>query len=824
MTSKGPSLFLLVLTFCWSGVAGADPAYQKPPKEILDVMHAPPPPRALLSPTNDRLLLAHWTRYDRISDLAEPMLRLAGVRVNPRNNAPHGASYSIGLSLRKLADPAEKTVTLPAGARIGGIRWNAGGTQVAFTNTTTTGVELWVLDPTTARARRLPGLSLNPMLGSFLQWMPDGKTLLVKLVPRERKAAPAAPPVPPGPRVEDSAGGAGASSTYEARDLLKGPHDADLFDHYGSAQLALVDARSGKVTRLGKPAVFSSVSPAPGGRHLLVERVSRPYSYLRAFPRFPREVEVWGTDGQLIERLASLPLAEQVPIDGVVVGPRGHGWRPTAPATVIWAEALDGGDPKKKVPHRDRVMQKPMAGTPAELLKTEHRFAGMEWMESGGQVLVHEFDRDRRWRRTFLLNADDRSTSPRLVWDMSADERYAAPGSPVYKMLPTGTFAVQRHDDWIYLEGQGASPQGDRPFLDRLNVKTLATERLFRSQPGSLEGFVALVDPAAGTFLSRRESPKEPSNLFLRTLARSAGKAAAGESAWTSTSVPVTRYTDPTPQIRGITKKLVTYKRADGVPLSFTLYLPPEYKPGTRLPTMLWAYPLDYTDKAVAGQVEGSADQFTTIVGTSPLFFLLRGYAVLQNVAMPVVGPVRTVYDTFVEQIVANAKAAIDKGVELGVVDPDRVGVAGHSHGALMTANLLAHSDLFRAGIARSGAYNHTTRPFGFQNEKRTLWEAREVYTRLSPVIQADKIDEPLLLIHGEVDVNPGTVPMQSEKLYEALRGVGATVRLVMLPHESHGYTARESVEHVVHEMLTWFDRHVKNARPRAPKAVTANR
>ena len=401
---------------------------------------------------------------------------------------------------------------------------------------------------------------------------------------------------------------------------------------------------------------------------------------------------------------------------------------------------------------------------------------------------------------------------------MSADERYKNPGNPVYKTLPTGARAVIRHQDWIYLDGQGATPQGNRPFLDRLNVKTLATERLFRSQAGGVEAVVSMLDPAAGTFLSRRESPTEPPNLWLRTLAAPAGgkTASAGETAWTSTSAPVTRYPDPTPQIRGITKKLVTYKRADGVPLSFSLYLPPDYKAGTRLPTLLWAYPLDYADRSVAGQVAGLADLFTTIAGSSPLFFLLRGYAVLMDVAMPVVGPPLTVYDSFVEQLIANAKAAIDKGVELGVVDRERVGIGGHSHGALMTTNLLAHSNLFRAGIARSGAYNHTTRPFGFQNEKRTLWEAQQVYSRLSPIIQADKIDEPVLLIHGEVDVNPGTVPMQSQKLFEALRGVGGTVRLVMLPHESHGYSAQESIEHVVHEMISWFDRHVKNARPRA--------
>jgi dipeptidyl aminopeptidase/acylaminoacyl peptidase len=355
-----------------------------------------------------------------------------------------------------------------------------------------------------------------------------------------------------------------------------------------------------------------------------------------------------------------------------------------------------------------------------------------------------------------------------------------------------------------------------------LNLRTFKTERLFRSDRSSYEYFVAWLNPAAGTFITRRESPADPPNFFARTLAKKPLKdAPQGEASRSSTSRAITRFPNPTPQLSGITKRLVTYKRADGVPLSFMLYLPPGYKPGTRLPTVVWAYPLDYAEQGVAGQIEGSSQVFTTIRGTSELFFLLQGYAVLDDAAMPVVGPPETAYDTFPEQIVANAKAAIDKAVELGVADPERVGVGGHSHGALMTANLLVYSDLFRAGIARSGAYNHTMRPFGFQNERRTFWQARDTYIKLSPVLQADKINEPLLLIHGELDQNPGTVPMQSEKLYEALRGIGKTVRLCMLPYESHGYTALESTEHVLYEMLSWFDGYVKNAPPRAKQPDT---
>jgi len=820
MNAKRHVLFVIgaIAVAVCAGAAFAQQKYEKPPQEILDVLNAPLPPTPFLSPTRDMVAFAQPMVYPSISDLAEPMLRLAGVRINPRTNAERSRIYYwTALTLKRISDGAEFPVALPVGVRrIGPLDWNAAGTMFTFTNEAADGVELWVVEAATQKVRQIPGLHLNPLLGSEVQWMPDQKTLLIKTIPADRGAPPQAPIVPPGPKIQESLGVSAASSTYEARDVLKNPHDADLFDYYTTSQLALVNGITGAVTQIGKPAVYGQVSASPGGAYLLVERIHRPYSYLVAYYRFPKEVEVWTTAGDLAETAASLPLAEQVPIDGVPTGPREHMWLPTQPATLLWAEALDGGNPKTKVPNRDRLMLKPVGGTAAEFFKSVERVGNVQWIEKGGLALVSDYDPDRHWTRTFIINADSPAVTPRLLWDMSSDELYKHPGFPVYRVLPTGAFTILQDRDWIYLRGIGSSPEGDRPFLDRLNLRTLKAERLFRSDRESYEYFLAWLNPAAGTFITRRESPTEPPNFFARTLAKNPLKGAAeGEAGWASTSRAVTKFPNPFPQLSGITKRLVTYTRADGIPLSFMLYLPPGYKEGVRLPTVVWAYPLDYAEKGVAGQISGSSKEFTTIRGSSELFFLLQGYAVLDDAAMPVVGPPETAYDTFPEQIVANAKAAIDKAVELGVTDPDRVGVGGHSHGALMTANLLIYSDLFRAGIARSGAFNHTMRPFGFQNERRTYWQARDTYVKLSPVLQADKLNEPLLLIHGEIDQNPGTVPMQSEKLYEAVRGVGGTVRLVMLPYESHGYAARESIEHVLYEMLTWFDRYVKNAKPR---------
>ena len=467
---------------------------------------------------------------------------------------------------------------------------------------------------------------------------------------------------------------------------------------------------------------------------------------------------------------------------------------------MVWAEALDEGDPSKDVPYRDRIrmLAAPFKGEPVELAVTPDRYSGITWGRHEGIAFLRDYDRDRRWTRTTLINADNPGEPGRVVWERSIHDRYGNPGTPVMRSLPNGHRVIWQDGNDIFLSGSGATPQGDRPFLDRFDLTTFKSERLFQCDDTSYESLVGLVADDASRFITRHGTPRDPPNYFLRSSAGS--------------KLRLTDFADPMPQLREIRKQLVTYEREDGVQLSFTLYLPPGYQAGKRLPTVVWAYPREYNDPATAGQVSGSTNRFTRILGPSHLFFLTQGYAILDRATMPVVGDPQTANDTFVEQIVSSAKAAIDKAHEMGVTDRDRVGVGGHSYGAFMTANLLAHCDLFRAGIARSGAYNRTLTPFGFQNERRTFWEAPHIYFKMSPFMAADKINEPILLIHGEADNNSGTFPIQSKRLYQAIRGNGGSARYVTLPHESHGYAARESIEHTLYEMITWFDTHVKGA------------
>ena len=806
--------------------------YNHPPKNILDVMRAPSPPQPAVSPTHDSILLVSWQDYPSISRVATPFLRLAGARVEPRNHSKHDTPGGYGITpcatgfdlvhiaggaAGGAADAAQIHVALPSGACPGEPVWSADGKRFAFVNIATESVELWVGDAKSGEVHQVPGARLNPMLDDEMQWMPDQKMLLVKLVPEGMGAPPPEPIVPIGPSIQETEGQKGQSSTYENRDTLNNKHDEDVFDYYAASQLALVDTATLVITPIGKSGNYESLDPAPDGQHILVNAIHKPYSYVTTYDRFPKEVEVWDVSQRssvTSHTIASLPLADRVPIHGVPLGPREFSWRATDPATLVWAEALDGGDWNVNVPARDKVMllKAPFTAPAVEITRSEQRYVGFAWSEQPRTALMNEYDNNRHWRKTFIVDLDGPQQKPRLLWDLSTDENYANPGHPVRRQLANGSWVIRQDGDSIYLAGVGSSPDGDRPFLDRLDLKTLKSERLFRSEKTCYERFLSFTGADTRTFLTWHQSPADPPNAFTRTLGKSV-TAPAGEATFASTSMALTHIPDPTPEVRAIKKRLVKYKRADGLDLSFTLYTPPGYQEGTRVPTILYAYPLDYADASTAGQVTGSQETFTQLYEYRLL--LLGGYAIIDDASFPIIGDPKKAYDTYMEQLVADAKAAVDKAVQLGVADPDRIGVTGHSHGALMTANLVAHSDLFRAGVATSGSYNKTLTPFGFQNERRSVWEATDVYLKVSPFFVADKIKTPLLIMHGAEDANPGTTPLQANKLYEAIRGNGGTARLVVLPHEPHWYTAMESNEQLVYEMLRWFDKYVKNAPAR---------
>ena len=793
--------FVFVAAFIFVCTAGSaafgQGSYKQPPKEIMDVLSAPAIPGTSISPTRDKIAIQVPLRYPPISDLAQPMLRLAGTRVNPNTNGPHLQFYVVSVRFKNVADGKEVDLAVPQGAKIINLQWAPDGKHAAFGNVTSSGVELWIADTSTGKANRVKNVYVNTAFGGF-GWE-NSNELSALLVPASRGPAPAYQNLTPNePNIQETTGRRGAIATFQ--DLLKTPNDEKLYEYYATSQLALIDV-NGKVRNIGQSTIFADASFSPDGKYVYVSRIQRPYSYQVPANRFPKQVEVWDSGGKVVQKFPDVPLQESIPSGGVQTGPRQVGWIPVEPSTLIWAEALDGGDPRTKAAFRDKLMKlpAPFNGSPTEMLQIQNRYQGRAFGERDGLMFYYDFNRDTQKRRMFVTDYRNPSVS-KVIYDLNVNDRYNDIGTPVTKQLPNGVTVVRQNGDEIFLSGNGASTQGDRPFFRRMNLKTLKVEEIFRSGAEEYESFAGMIDDSGQNFFTRKESVTAPPNIFIRTA---------------SASRAITDFNDPAPQLRGITKQLVKYKRADGVDLSFTLYLPPNYKEGTRLPTIVWAYPESFTDGSVAGQVTGSTNRFTQIAGISHLFLLLEGYAILDNTSMPIVGPALTKNDTFVKQVVDSAQAAIDKAVEMGVTDRDRVGVGGHSYGAFMTANLLAHSDIFRAGVARSGAYNRTLTPFGFQDEERNFWEATKIYTDVSPFFYANKINEPILLIHGEADNNQGTFPIQSERLFAAIQGNGGTARLVMLPFEAHGYSAKESTEHTLYEMVQWFDKYVKNAKPR---------
>jgi dipeptidyl aminopeptidase/acylaminoacyl peptidase len=805
-----PALTIYALFALSSSSFAESVSYRMPPKGITDIADAPPTPEVILDPTGRFLLVLERPALSSIAELSREELRLAGIRFHPSTNARSRRNVAISARILRLADGSERAVQgLAEAPRIDDASFSPDGAHFAFTHTTDGGMELWVAGIATATAKRIAS-DLNGVFEDVYRWRSDSRTLVVRTIPKGRGEGPAAPGVPSGPVVQETTGEAAAAWTYQ--DLLETPHDEDLFEHYGTAQIVEVDL-DGKSTMVGAPALASRAEPSPDGSLLLVERLERPFSYLVPYERFAKRVEVWERSGKLVREVARIPLAENVPLgrNAVALGPREIQWRPDEDGTLFWVEAQDGGDPKAQASVRDKLFSfsAPFDSEPRELASFGLRFGEAFWGE-GPLALVREWWWADRRERLWKLDPTEGGSSPKLLFDYSYEDRYRVPGRPMTEKNARGfeVLLTAGSGKTLFLTAEGASPEGDRPFVDALDVSSGKTMRIFQSEAPYYEEPVAFVHVDSRTLLTRRESPNDPPNYILRSLSDGAIQA-------------VTRFPHPYPGLVGASRELVRYARADGVQLSATLHLPPGYSPEKGgLPLFVWAYPIEFKSADAAGQVTESPYRFPRVTWGSPLYWLAEGWAIMENATMPIVGEGdKEPNDSYVEQLVSSAQAAVDEAARRGVADPERAAIGGHSYGAFMTANLLAHSDIFRAGVARSGAYNRTLTPFGFQAEQRTFWEAPEVYFKMSPFMHADQVNEPILLIHGEADNNSGTFPIQSQRLFHALKGHGAKARLVLLPHESHGYRARESVMHTLWEMNDWLEKYVKNAPPR--KATT---
>lgn len=799
-------LHYFLFFFCSIGaVAQGGLTYQEPPKEIKELVDAPLAPSVRIDDDGENVVLLYRNAYKTIAELSEEELRLGGLRINPVTNIGSRTTFYNNLKVKKAFEKNAKQVSgLPENSRLAYFSWSPDESMMAFTHTTGSGVEIWVLNVEEGSAKKLTDAGANANLGRPMVWTADSKSLLVKMLPSDREPlVNAQTAVPSGPTITESSGAKAQNRTYQ--DLLKNPVDEKNFEQLARSEIFEV-TMDGNASKWMNTAMYRRMDFSPDGNYVIVTKVKRPFSYLVPYNRFASETAVFDKEGKLIKVLLDASVDEVRPkgFMSTTDKPRGFSWRGDKPAAVVWAKALDGGDPAAKVEYHDEAFEltAPFTGEPRSMMKMKNRFAGITW---GNDEIAIGYDYwfDNRNTKTYVFNPSNNSVKPKIISDRSFQDTYSDPGEFVTTTNKYNQNVLALDKGNAFLMGEGFSDKGQFPFVDQLNLKNNKTTRLYQSEyTDKVEDLVYAIDMSKGEILVRLESPTEYPNYYVRNIKKK------------TALKPITQFENPFKAMMDVEKQVISYKRDDGVELTGTLYLPLGYdkQKKEKMPMIMWAYPVEYKDKASAGQNTTNPNEFVYPYYGSPIYWVTRGYVVLDDAAFPIIGEGdKEPNDSFRKQLVANAKAGIDAVDKMGYIDRNRVGVGGHSYGAFMVANLLSHSNLFAAGIARSGAYNRTLTPFGFQREERSYWDAPNVYNTMSPFMHADKMKTPLLLIHGEADNNSGTYPMQSERYFNALKGLGGPARLVMLPKESHGYRAKESIMHVLWEQDQWLERHVKN-------------
>jgi len=790
--------FLLLL----NSYAQQSLSYQTPSDEILELADVELAPGVQIDSKGEHMVLLYRNQYKSIQELSETELRLAGLRINPVTNIGSRTNYITNIKIKKIEDKDAIQVTgLPDNARLSGFRWSPNESMIACLNTTTTGVEVWVLNINDAKVTKITEANVNANMGSTLNWFNDNQNLLIKMLPNDRKELiNTATAVPTGPTVSVSDGAKAQNRTYQ--DLLKTPNDEFNFEQLARSEIKKVSI-NGKVQDFLGADMYRGISFSPDGQYIMVTKIKRPFSYIVTYGRFPSESIMYEASGKKVKSVNDVPLDEVRPkgFMSTRIGKRNMQWRGDKEATLVWVEALDKGDPEVKVDYRDVVyeLNAPFNEQPKEILKTKQRFSGIQWGDDNNAI-AYDYWWNTRNLKTYHFNPSNGNA--KVISDRNYQDVYSDPGNFVTSKNEFGRYTLSMNSGRVYLMGDGYSNEGQFPFIDEYNIKSGKTKRLYQSKyTDKLENLNSAIDMKKGEILVRIESKKEYPNYYIRNIKKNSLTA-------------ITEFKNPFKSLEEVDKRVINYKRDDGLDLEGTLYLPLDYKEDEKYPMILWAYPREYKDKSSASQSTANPNEFVYPYWGSPIYWVTKGYVVLDDAAFPIVGEgEEEPNDSFRTQLVANGKAAIDAVDNLGYIDREKVAVGGHSYGAFMTANLLSHSNLFAAGIARSGAYNRTLTPFGFQSEERSYWEAPEIYYKMSPFMHADKMKTPLLLIHGVADNNSGTYPLQSERYFNALKGLGAPVRLVMLPKESHGYRAKESIMHMLWEQDQWLDKHVKNKK-----------
>ena len=796
---------IVFLVLSLQAVAQENLPYQKPSKSILDLADYERAPSVSMDTKKEYMLLSYRNTYKTLDDLNQDELRLGGLRINPTTNISSTVTYINNIKLRKIKDKNEIQVSgLPDNPRISNLSWSPDDRKIAFSNTTNSGVALWVVDVASAKAMQLTENNVNANLGNPFSWYNDNTSILVKMLPKNRTSLlDEKKNLPTGPIVSNANGSVSQNRTYQ--DLLKNKTDELNFENILTAELYKVNL-NGEKTLFKTADMYAGETFSPDGNYIMITTIQKPFSYIVPLNRFPSKTVVYDLEGKEAKVVNQVPLNEIMPKGFMATrtGKRNMNWRNDEAATLYFVEALDEGNPENKVDYRDIVMQwkAPFNQEPTELLKTKQRFGGIIWGNSTTAIAMDQWY-DTRNTKTYLFNPSATNQEPKIISDRNSQDIYSDPGNYETTKNKFGKNVLAIENNHLFLLGSGYTKNGQFPFIDEFNLASLQTKRLYTSTyKDKKEDLLSIEDFKKGEVLVQIQSKNEYPNYYFRNIKKK------------NQLTPITHFVNPFESIKNVSKEVIQYKRKDGVALSGTLYLPAGYDKvkKEKLPLLIWAYPAEYKDKNSAGQNNQNPNEFTFPYYGSFVYWVTKGYVVLDDASFPIIGEGTTEpNDNFITQLVDNAEAAINAVNALGYINKKKVAIGGHSYGAFMTANLLTHSNLFACGIARSGAYNRTLTPFGFQSEQRNYWEVPEIYNTMSPFMNADKMKTPLLLIHGEADNNPGTFTLQTERYFQALKGLGAPARMVILPKEAHGYAAKENILHLLWEQDQFLEKYLKN-------------
>ncbi len=793
-------------------------------------------------------------------------------------------STHLGLILVDPKTNVAKTLETPKGASISAQVWSPSGAQVAYIANFDDASQVYVADVATGKSVQVSKTPLLGVLVTTIEWTADGKSIVAVVVPDGRGPAPVFgnKGIADGPEVRMTESRTIPQVIHPS--LLEDPFEKAELRYYTTGQLALIDVKTKTMKKIGAPGMIRSVDASPDGQYFRVTEMTEPFSYLVPATSFGSVQELWDANGKVIAQLNKQPLREgeaagdgDTPAAGgrgglvqpaTDTGKRNISWNPVGNGLVYFESVFSaggnggggagaaapagggggrggrggrGGAAAAPAPGRGTPATRPaptsvryMSWTApygpndtkliyegsAQLAGVAYSYDGktMFLSDSGSVIAVRTADPSKRYNLgrgvTVPAGGGGRAGGGGGAFGGGADTS-ATGGRLEMKRGPNGANVVMLGSDnkTVYLSGTrspGANwnTQAPRPWVDKLDFETGKRDRVFDSPANGYDEFVSALDDDFSAYIYMHESPTVIQDAYVRDMK-------AG------TSTQLTHAKDVAPEVSGAQHKRIQLTRQrDGIKFWVDLTLPADWKPGTRLPGIIWFYPREYT-----AQADYDRSRYTTNINKFPdtpalrpasstKLWVTQGNAVIEP-DCPIMGSAGKMNDNYARDLAENLELTVNAMVDQGYIDRDHVGIGGHSYGAFSTVNALTLTSIFKAGIAGDGMYNRSLTPFGFQSERRNFFEAQSTYLEMSPFFRADKISGPLLMYHSLEDQNVGTAPISSIRMFHALQGLGKPAALFMYPYEDHSVATYQTDLDQWARWFAWFDMYVKNPSPK---------